>query len=582
MLYHHDPNKTYYLQTDSSGFAIGAELYQLDEDDEHHVIGFISKALTGAELRWTVSEQELYAIIYSLHKFETYLRGVRIVIRTDHQALTFLKNWKMYSARVTRWLLFLNQFDFKVEYVKGKDNVGPDVLSRYSYEAENVQEEKVVCPEIAAFKVKEKQAVQTRLANIKQLQDQDEFLGEISKTKGRGHFGPNTMKVNRYIKNYKLQDNVLYYTGWKGKTLLAIPYGLAEDLIKFVHLELGHGGGFKTGAALRDRYFWPGMGRQIKQIVRVCRLCQLAKRELRPTVGPGKSLIAKDVGELVMADIYGPLPRGVAGVRFIFVIQDSFSRYIRLFNLKVATTKSVLSCVDRFNRIIKIKSLLTDNGTQFTSKHWNQRMAKMGIKVLHTSIRNPGPNITERVNKELGRIFRVYCHTKHTTWPSFVGDIERTYNNTIHCSTGLAPNEVIFGKSPNYSLDKHLKGCVLPTRTKEEIKELVRKNLTSNAIKRQRFYNVNKRLVTYELGTLVKLKKITQSNLLKKQIKKFALLYEGPYVVAAAPYSNTYTLVDPVTRQIKGDYSAIHLARYYISDSDRRVVEGVRTIVEGV
>lgn len=84
MLHHHDSNSTYYLQTDSSGYAIGSELYQLDRDGNHHVIAFISKSLTEAERKWTTSEQEQWSIIYSLHKFETYLRGVKIIIRTDH------------------------------------------------------------------------------------------------------------------------------------------------------------------------------------------------------------------------------------------------------------------------------------------------------------------------------------------------------------------------------------------------------------------------------------------------------------------------------------------------------------------
>jgi hypothetical protein len=212
---------------------------------------------------------------------------------------------------------------------------------------------------------------------------------------------------------------------------------------------------------------------------------------------------------------------------------------------------------------------LTDNGTQFTSKLWDRIMGRWGIKIMHTSVRNPGPNITERVNKELGRIFRIYCHREHTKWTKYVDDIEVMYNNSIHCTTGFSPNEVVSGKTPKYSLDKLVKGCVSPRRSLGEIREIVRKNLVDNAAKRQRFYNLNKRLVQYELGDLVKLKRMVQSNLLKKQIKKFSLLYEGPYVVAAAPYNNTYTLVDPNTREIKGNYSAIHLARFYVNNEKK-------------
>lgn len=580
ILHHHDPNSTYYLQTDSSGFAIGGELYQLDEQGDHHVIGFISKALRGPELKWTTSEQELWAIIYALHKFETYLRGVHLIIRTDHQALTFLKSWKMYSGRLTRWILYLNQFNFTVEYVKGKENIGPDILSRYSCDAENVQEEKNTCPEIAAFAVKSRQQIRKYLENIIELQKQDAFLGEIYGYLRNKKFGPPTKDVNRYLKNYKKIGKTLYYTTGQNKTVLAVPKELTEELIKMIHLEIGHGGMFKTGSAMGDRYYWPGMNRDIKRIVKGCHLCQLAKREIRPTVGPSKSIITKEIGQLAMADLYGPLPRGTGGVRFIFVIQDSFSRFVKLYKLRIASTRTVLNCVEDFNKTIHIEALLTDNGSQFTSKKWESNLDRMGIRILHTSVRNPGPNITERVNKELGRIFRIYCHEKHTKWVAFLKEIEQTYNNSIHCSTGFSPNEIAFGKSPTYSLDKYTQGCGKPTKTIEEIKLAAQKNLEKSAANRQKYYNLNKRLVNYEIGTMVKLRKITQSSLLKKEIKKFHLLYEGPFVIGSIPYSNTYTLIDPKTREIKGDYSAIHLARYYTSNRDQQPSLELMEIIE--
>lgn len=570
ILHHHDPNRTYYLQTDSSGFAIGGVLYQLDEDGNHHVIGFISKALRGAELKWTTSEQELWAIIYALHKFETYLRGVKLIIRTDHQALTFLKSWKMYSGRLTRWILYLNQFNFTVEYIKGKQNIGPDILSRYSCDAEHVQEDKKTCPEIAAFAVKSRQHIRKHLENISELQKQDAFLGEIFGYLRKGKFGPPTKDVSRHLKNYKKIGKTLYYTTGLNKTVLAVPQELTEELIKMIHLEIGHGGIFKTGTAMGDRYYWPGMNREIKRIVRGCHLCQLAKREIRPTVGPSKSIMTKEVGQLAMADLYGPLPRGMGGVKFIFVIQDSFSRYVKLYKLRIASTKTVLNCVEDFNKIIRIDALLTDNGSQFTSKKWESKLNRMGIRIVHTSVRNPGPNITERVNKELGRIFRIYCHEKHTKWVSFLKEIEQTYNNSIHCSTGFSPNEIAFGKPPTYSLDKYTQGCGKPTKTIEEIKLVARKNLEKSAANRQKYYNLNKRLINYEIGTMVKLRKITQSNLLKREINKFNLLYEGPYMVSSIPYNNTYTLTEPETGKIRGDYSAIHLARYYTSNKEQQ------------
>jgi hypothetical protein len=111
--------------------ALGVELYQLDDAGEHGVIGFASRMLRGPELLYTVTEKELLAIIFGLQKFRTILLGHRIVIRTDHYALKFLKQCRLLNDRLTRWSLLLNEFDYDVEHIRGKDNVVADTLSRF-------------------------------------------------------------------------------------------------------------------------------------------------------------------------------------------------------------------------------------------------------------------------------------------------------------------------------------------------------------------------------------------------------------------------------------------------------------------
>ena len=49
MLRHPDPNKRFYLQTDASKYAIGGQLYQIDEDEQIGVVAFTSRVLRGAE-----------------------------------------------------------------------------------------------------------------------------------------------------------------------------------------------------------------------------------------------------------------------------------------------------------------------------------------------------------------------------------------------------------------------------------------------------------------------------------------------------------------------------------------------------
>ncbi|KAJ3655463.1 hypothetical protein Zmor_004562 [Zophobas morio] len=88
MLKFPDFEKVFYLQTDGSGVALGAELYQLLKDGEHGVIGFASRVLRSPELLYTVTEKELLPIFFRLQK---YILLFFLVIGTDHYALNFLK-----------------------------------------------------------------------------------------------------------------------------------------------------------------------------------------------------------------------------------------------------------------------------------------------------------------------------------------------------------------------------------------------------------------------------------------------------------------------------------------------------------
>jgi hypothetical protein len=121
-----DFSKTFYLQTDGSGVALEVELYQLDDEGESGAIGFASRMLRGPELLYTVTEKELLAIIFGLQKFRTILLGHRIIIRTDHYALKFLKQCRLLNDRLTRWSLLLNEFDYDVEHIRGKDTSKPN------------------------------------------------------------------------------------------------------------------------------------------------------------------------------------------------------------------------------------------------------------------------------------------------------------------------------------------------------------------------------------------------------------------------------------------------------------------------
>lgn len=67
-------------------------------------------------------------VFYSPQKLERLLCDVHFVLRTDHKNLTYV-NFDS-SARITRWKLVTQEFDFSIKYVAGRENVIADAFSR--------------------------------------------------------------------------------------------------------------------------------------------------------------------------------------------------------------------------------------------------------------------------------------------------------------------------------------------------------------------------------------------------------------------------------------------------------------------
>ena len=119
---------------DASGVALGVVLGQR-RDKILHPIYYASKALNEAQKNYTVTEQELIAVVFAFEKFCSYFLGTRVIVHTDHFALRYLMAKKDAKTRLIRWVLLLQEFDFEVIDRKGTENQVADHLSRLEDEA---------------------------------------------------------------------------------------------------------------------------------------------------------------------------------------------------------------------------------------------------------------------------------------------------------------------------------------------------------------------------------------------------------------------------------------------------------------
>ena len=172
----------------------------------------------------------------------------------------------------------------------------------------------------------------------------------------------------------------------------------------------------------------------------------------------------------------------------------------------------------------KPKVILSDHGPQFISGRWCQTLGWEGIIPKHTAVYHPQSNQAERVMRELGRIFRTYCHAKHSEWPLCVQKIENWLNCTTNESTGFTPYELIRGKRPQRILEQLIEYPPETNTIGHDIKlRLANESLLTKGEKRKQRHDMKGRWTQYKVGQLVLVRRHDLSSAQDKEIKKFFL-----------------------------------------------------------
>ena len=129
ILIYPDFDKEFILTTDASDKACGAVLCQ-EVDGHDRPIAYFSKSFSKGELNKSTIEKELLAIYFAIKHFEPYLYGRKFCVKSDHRPLVHLFGMTKPTNRLTRIRLDLEEYDFDIMYIKGKNNVVADALSR--------------------------------------------------------------------------------------------------------------------------------------------------------------------------------------------------------------------------------------------------------------------------------------------------------------------------------------------------------------------------------------------------------------------------------------------------------------------
>eukprot|EP00804_Cyclotella_cryptica_P010725 CCRYP_005516-RB/>CCRYP_005516-RB protein AED:0.40 eAED:0.40 QI:0/0/0/1/0/0/2/0/273 len=122
-----DYSQGFDIYTDSSKFQLGAVITQ-----NNRPLAFFGRKLSQTQQTYSVTEQELLAIVETLKEFKGMLWGQQITVYTDHKNL-MQDALGLTSDRVYRWRLLLEEYGPTVVYIKGIHNAVADAISQLDY-----------------------------------------------------------------------------------------------------------------------------------------------------------------------------------------------------------------------------------------------------------------------------------------------------------------------------------------------------------------------------------------------------------------------------------------------------------------
>jgi IS30 family transposase len=202
---------------------------------------------------------------------------------------------------------------------------------------------------------------------------------------------------------------------------------------------------------LKTRYWWNGMKRDVTKYVVLCDTCQRVKEEHQRPAGLLQPLkILEWKWEEIEMDFIVGLPRTQAGYDSIWVIVDRITKVAHFIAVK--TTYSGVKLAELYMlRIVCLhgvsKKIMSDRGSQFTSKFWEKLHESMDTKLNFSSAYHPQTDgQTEKTNKILEDMLRACALKYGKSWDNSLPYAEFSYNNSYQASIKMAPYKALYGR----------------------------------------------------------------------------------------------------------------------------------------
>ncbi|CAH2094651.1 unnamed protein product [Euphydryas editha] len=515
-----DPKLPTELHTDASALGYGAILLQEHEGKRKRVVGYFSKSTQGAESRYHSYELETLAIVRALQHFRHYLIGIKFKIVTDCNSLKLTERKRNLLPRVARWWIYMQDFQFTLEYRKGCLMQHVDFFSRQPVNVLNIQN-----PRNWA-KIAQTADLETQNL-IQKLRE-----GQLDATR------------------FAIQNDLLYYkyapAGEDFRLLCFIPKGHRLSLLRVFHDDHDHIGIDKTTDLILRHFWFPGIRAFVKKYISHCIVCLAHKKVPRAPNQPIKSWTKPDTPfSVVHVDALGPLTES-NGFKYILVVVDPFSKYCILYALYRQDTEELKRV---FTNAISLfgapSTIVCDRARTFESTSFQDWVASLG-SALHfiTPEMHRKNGQVERYCRTVLNLLRIEVNNKGASWSDVLWKVQLILNITKQSTTRASPLQLLTGVEGTTPVlrslvrDVALENChpnreALMTLRRQRTAEL----LAANKQKQDNYVNEGRRQPrTFEVGSFAFVNKSSQST------GKLDSGMRGPYKIVRALPHHRYEL----------------------------------------